>query len=96
MSHVETLVTRKGVAVPAELAQALQGDPQSLAAFEALRPSCQREYATWVEEAKRPETRAKRVARVLEMTLDWKHRRPAKPEATSFRSPKLAQIAMPK
>lgn len=33
--------------------------------FEALSPSCQREYLVWLSTAKRPETRARRLAETL-------------------------------
>ena len=35
--------------------------------FEALSYSHQREHATWVAEAKKPETRERRIARVIDM-----------------------------
>ncbi len=47
--------------VPPELSAALAGDDLALAVFERLSFSHRREYATWVAEAKRPETRARRV-----------------------------------
>jgi len=57
----------RGVDVPAELAAALAGDPGAREAFEGLSYSHRREYARWIADAKREETRAKRVARALEM-----------------------------
>jgi uncharacterized protein YdeI (YjbR/CyaY-like superfamily) len=35
--------------------------------FAALPPSHQREYLRWVNEAKRPETRAKRLVKMCQM-----------------------------
>lgn len=55
------------VEVPPALAEALAGDPGARAAFDALPPTHRREYATWVSEAKRADTRDRRVARALEM-----------------------------
>jgi Bacteriocin-protection, YdeI or OmpD-Associated/Domain of unknown function (DUF1905) len=55
------------VEVPAELSAALAGDPGAQAAFEALSYTHRREYARWIAEAKRDETRARRVSRALEM-----------------------------
>lgn len=49
-------------AVPPELAEALAADDAAAAVFDAFPPSCRREYCEWIAEAKRPETRAKRVA----------------------------------
>ncbi len=54
------------VTVPAELADALAEDPDVAAAFERLSFSHRREYAQWVGEAKRADTRARRVREVLE------------------------------
>lgn len=54
------------VEVPQALALALAGDPQAAAAFEQLSFTHRKEYARWVAEAKREETRARRVAETLE------------------------------
>ena len=53
------------VAVPAELLQALAGDPAANMAFEALAPSHRREFAEYVGEAKRPETRVRRAGQTV-------------------------------
>jgi hypothetical protein len=50
---------------PPELLEALAGDPAADAAYQALPPSHRQEYARWIGEAARPETRAERVARTL-------------------------------
>jgi uncharacterized protein YdeI (YjbR/CyaY-like superfamily) len=55
------------VDVPAPLAAALAGDPAAKAAFDGLAFTHRKEYARWVAEAKRDETRERRVARALEM-----------------------------
>jgi bacteriocin resistance YdeI/OmpD-like protein/uncharacterized protein DUF1905 len=54
------------VEVPPDLAEALAGRPELEAAFEALSFTHRREYAHWIEEAKRPETRQRRVAGTLD------------------------------
>lgn len=54
------------VEVPAELADALAGDPLASAAFDALSYTHRREYARWIEDAKREETRRRRCAEALE------------------------------
>ena len=54
------------VQVPPALATALAGDAHAQAAFEALSFTHRKEYARWVAEAKRPETRERRVAETLE------------------------------
>lgn len=55
------------VDVPEALATALAGDPAAATAFEALAFTHRKEYAVWVAEAKRPETKDRRVAQALEM-----------------------------
>ncbi|RZU48478.1 uncharacterized protein DUF1905 [Krasilnikovia cinnamomea] len=52
--------------VPDDLATALAGDEAAAAAFERLSFSHRREYVEWITEAKRAETRARRVAQTLE------------------------------
>ncbi len=54
------------VVLPPELVQALAGDAIATAAFEALAPSHRREYAEFVAEAKRAETRQRRAAQTVE------------------------------
>jgi hypothetical protein len=53
------------VEVPGELAAALDV-AGARPAFDALSFSHQREHVRWIEEAKKPETRARRVARTVE------------------------------
>ena len=55
------------VEVPAALAAALAADPQAGAVFERLAFTHRKEYARWVAEAKREETRDRRVQQALEM-----------------------------
>jgi uncharacterized protein YdeI (YjbR/CyaY-like superfamily) len=47
--------------VPADLAGALQKNKKAKAAFDAFSPSHRREYVEWITDAKREETRSKRV-----------------------------------
>lgn len=62
------------IAIPPELVEALAGDSAASATFEAFPPSCRREYAEWIAEAKRPETKAKRVADAIEWLREGKRR----------------------
>jgi len=55
------------VEVPEALASALARDPDAKSAFEALAFTHRKEYAQWIAEAKKDETRARRVARAVEM-----------------------------
>lgn len=58
--------TPREVEVPPALAAALAADPVAAQAFEALAYSHRKEYAVWVGEAKREETRDRRVAQAIE------------------------------
>jgi len=62
------------VDVPAELQEALAADPAAGAIFEALAYSHKKEYAQWIAEAKKPETRSTRIAKALEMLKAGKKR----------------------
>ncbi len=55
----------RAVTMPDDLVRALD-DAGAREAFDALSYSHQREYVNWVEEAKRPETRLRRVAQTVE------------------------------
>ena len=56
----------RDVDIPPELAEALADHPQAADAFHQLAYTHRREYAQWVSEAKRAETRAKRAAQAIE------------------------------
>ena len=60
--------------VPDDLRAALDGNAKAAATFEAFPPSCRREYVDWVTEAKREETRARRVAQAVEWMAEGKRR----------------------
>ncbi|HEX7914813.1 YdeI/OmpD-associated family protein [Rudaea sp.] len=47
---------------------------KATATFAAFSPSCKREYIEWIAEAKREETRAKRVAQAVEWMAEGKQR----------------------
>lgn len=55
------------VVVPDDLAAALRGETQARAFFDGLSVSHRKAYVTWIEEAKKPETRAGRVVKAVEM-----------------------------
>jgi hypothetical protein len=55
------------VEVPAELASALASDSVAAGAYESLSFTHRREYADWIAQAKKEETRTRRVAKALEM-----------------------------
>jgi Bacteriocin-protection, YdeI or OmpD-Associated/Domain of unknown function (DUF1905) len=55
------------VEVPPALAEALDADPEAKATFEGLAFTHRKEFARWIEEAKRDDTRARRVSQALDM-----------------------------
>ena len=59
---------------PADLAAALGKNKPAQAAFDAFPPGCKREYIDWIVEAKREETRAKRLAQAVEWIAEGKRR----------------------
>ncbi|HLL31465.1 MAG TPA: YdeI/OmpD-associated family protein [Allosphingosinicella sp.] len=59
---------------PPELDAALNENPAARATFDGFPPSCRREYVEWVAEAKRPETRVKRIAQAVEWMTEGKRR----------------------
>lgn len=62
------------VEVPAAFAAALKRDAKAKAAFDAFSPSHRREYCEWIVEAKRDDTRERRIAQALEWLRDGKSR----------------------
>lgn len=75
-------VRRKPYPMPSFFKEVLQQPRNRQAAefFNDLAPSCQREYLVWVSTAKRPETRARRVAETLAALrsgLRWDRRKQA-------------------
>jgi hypothetical protein len=62
------------VDVPPALAEAFARDAKAKAAFEALAPTHRKEFARWIDEAKRAETRQTRVERTLHMLHEGRTR----------------------
>jgi uncharacterized protein YdeI (YjbR/CyaY-like superfamily) len=57
-----------------EFAKVLQQNKKAAAVFAAFSPSCKREYVEWIAEAKRPETRDKRIATATQWISEGKQR----------------------
>jgi antitoxin component of MazEF toxin-antitoxin module len=55
----------RAVVEPPELTAALAENPAAIAAYEKLSFTHRNEYARWIDEGKRPETRADRVAKTI-------------------------------
>jgi hypothetical protein len=58
----------------ADLEAAVRADPQLFALWESLTPLGRNEFICWVEDAKQPATRQRRVARTCEELLEGKKR----------------------
>lgn len=56
--------------LPVDLQEALAANPTARQRFLALPPSHQREYLKWIDEAKRPETRARRIQGTIERLME--------------------------
>jgi len=65
---------RPPVEAPADLAAALDANPAARATFDAFPISCRRDYVDWIVEAKREETRAKRLIQAVEWMAEGKKR----------------------
>ena len=61
--------TPREVDVPVGLQSALAAQPAALAIYEGLSFSHRKEYARWIADAKREETRERRIGKTVEMLL---------------------------
>jgi uncharacterized protein YdeI (YjbR/CyaY-like superfamily) len=59
---------------PTEFSAALRKNRKAANVFAALSPSCQREYIEWIADAKRAETREKRISTALGWIAEGKQR----------------------
>ncbi|HVZ65923.1 MAG TPA: YdeI/OmpD-associated family protein [Lacunisphaera sp.] len=69
---------RPALPVPADLASALRKNRPAAAAWADFSPSARREYIEWITEAKRPDTRNRRLATTIEWVAygkprNWKY-----------------------
>jgi len=62
------------VEAPAEFTAALKKNKAANVAYAAFSPSCKREYAEWIADAKRAETRERRIAQAVEWIGEGKQR----------------------
>jgi len=58
--------------VPKDFLSALNGNKKALAVFEKFSPSHKREYVKWINEAKREETRARRIESTIHRIITGK------------------------
>jgi uncharacterized protein YdeI (YjbR/CyaY-like superfamily) len=57
-----------------EFVAALKKNKKASVVFEGFSPSCKREYVEWIAEAKRDDTRDKRIAQAVEWIAEGKQR----------------------
>jgi len=69
----------RSVEPPRELEQALKSDPHARDAWKSMPPSHRRAYIGFIEEAKRPETKVRRVQQALRMMAQWGEERARRP-----------------
>ncbi len=69
---IEPDTAPRQVEVPADLADALANDDAARATFDGLSFTHRKEWVRWVDEAKKPETRATRLAMTVESLHDGK------------------------
>lgn len=55
---------------PDDLTMALEERGEARAAYDRLPPRHRHEYLEWIDDAKRPGTRRRRIAKTVEMLLD--------------------------
>ena len=65
---------KEAFTVPQDMRAALDANPAAAATFEGFPPSAQREYVEWITEAKRDETRIKRLNQAVEWMAEGKRR----------------------
>jgi uncharacterized protein YdeI (YjbR/CyaY-like superfamily) len=59
---------------PGEFTKALKANKRASAAFAAFSPSCKKEYVEWIADAKRAETRDKRISTAIDWISEGKQR----------------------
>lgn len=69
-----TTAKKEPFSVPQDMRAAIDAVPAAKATFDNFPPSCQREYVEWITEAKRDETRSKRLAQAVEWMAEGKRR----------------------
>lgn len=72
--------TKPALRVPADLRDALAGNAAAKKSFDGFSPSARRDYIEWITEAKRAETRTRRLEQAIAWlaegkTRNWKYER---------------------
>ncbi len=61
--------------LPDDFADALRAQPEALTFFESLATFYRKGYLRWIEEAKRPETRARRIQEAVQLLREGRAQR---------------------
>jgi len=72
---VEVDAEERVITVPEELKRLFKSEKEAKANFEKLSYTHQREYVTWINEAKKAETRQNRIVKTIEMLKQGKKAR---------------------
>lgn len=72
--HKVVKAPKPALETPSKFAKALKANRKASAAFAAFSPSCKREYVEWIADAKRDETRDKRITTAIEWISEGKQR----------------------
>jgi uncharacterized protein YdeI (YjbR/CyaY-like superfamily) len=72
--HRVVKALRPAPEAPPEFTRALKANKKASAAFADFSPSCKKEYVEWIAEAKRAETRDKRLATAIDWISEGKQR----------------------
>jgi hypothetical protein len=64
--EIELDAAPRRVSVPRDLQEALKAEPEAKAAFAKLSFTHRKEYVDWIKEARRPETRQRRIEQTVE------------------------------
>ncbi len=67
-------IAKGELAIPEDLVRELARIKGATENFDAFAPSCRKEYVEWIEEAKRPETRARRLGEAAAWIAQGKRR----------------------
>jgi bifunctional DNA-binding transcriptional regulator/antitoxin component of YhaV-PrlF toxin-antitoxin module len=73
---VEADAAPREVEVPADLADALAAHPEAGERFGRMSYTHRKEYVAWIEEARKEETRARRVEKAVGMIAEGRPQRP--------------------
>ena len=65
---------KKPLAMHPEFTRALSANKKAKKVFDDFAPSCKREYVEWIADAKKDDTRARRIEQAIDWIADGKKR----------------------